>query len=62
MEAVKWFYIACTVVVTAAFLGELKPVRSLIEYLYDNVYLAAWRAMMRHAADPAYAYNGRHFR
>lgn len=28
--------------------------------IYDHCYLAIWRAMMRHAADPAYKYHGRH--
>lgn len=34
----------------------------LIEYLYEQVYLGAWRAMMRHSDDPALTYNGRHFK
>lgn len=33
-----------------------------VEYLYDEVYLGAWRAMMRHSDDPSLTYNGRHFK
>ena len=35
---------------------------TVVEYLYDDVYLGAWRAMMRHSGDPALTYNGRHFK
>lgn len=34
----------------------------VVEYIYDDMYLGVWRAMMRHHDDPALTYNGRHFK
>lgn len=68
---VQMFSTGLLLVVIAAWIAESHKngnrfwvwVRQVpVEYLYDDVYLGAWRAMMRHHDDPALTYSGRHFR
>jgi hypothetical protein len=70
MLVIKLFTVACLAVVVAAWIAESYSngnrvwvkAHEIIDNLYEQVYLAAWVAMMRHAADPAYSYEGKHFR
>lgn len=67
---IKLFTAACMAVIAAAWISQAYRdgnrfwvlAHQVLDNLYEQVYLAIWVAMMRHAADPAYSYEGKHFK
>lgn len=74
MLVVKLFTVACLIVIIAAWVAESHKngnrvlvwmragVDRFADWLYEATYCKMWRALMRHAGDPAYSYQGRHFK
>lgn len=70
MLVIKLFTIACLLVIVSAWIAEAYKngngfwvkAHEIADRLYEQTYLAMWCAMMRHAADPAYNYEGKHFK
>lgn len=69
MLIVKLFTAACMAVILSAWIEASYEsgnrfwvwAHGLVDLAYERWYLGMWRAMMRHMADPAYDYHGRHF-
>lgn len=70
MQVIKLFTAGCFLIILSAWIAEAYRngnrvwvwAYELLELVYEHWYLGMWRGMMRHMADPAYDYTGRHFR